>query len=112
MKRLIFDVSTLRRWRTSRHSLVRRAKNRFYRLEFSAKCAVDGYWWVDFFDKDGVQLPDVNSRLYASEDWMSYNVIVPAHPAAAFGQIAFVAKKGAFAKDVTIRRASVAAANS
>ena len=107
MKRLIFDVSTLRRWRTSRHSLVRRAKNRFYRLEFSAKCAVDGYWWVDFFDKDGVQLPDVNSRLYASEDWMSYNVIVPAHPAAAFGQIAFVAKKGAFAKDVTIRRASV-----
>lgn len=82
-------------------------KNRFYRLEFSAKCAVDGYWWVDFFDKDGIQLPDVNSRLYASEDWMSYDVIVPAHPAAAFGQIAFVAKKGAFAKDVTIRRASV-----
>ena len=28
-------------------------KNRFYRLTFSAKCPVDGYWWVDFFDAEG-----------------------------------------------------------
>ena len=72
-------------------------KNRFYRLEFSAKCPVDGYWWVDFFDKDGIQLPDVNSRLYASEEWMPYDVVVPAHPAAVFGQIAVVARTGALA---------------
>jgi len=82
-------------------------RNCFYRLTFEAKCPVDGYWWVDFFDKDGNPLPDVNSRLYASEDWMTYDVMVPAHPAAAFGQIAFVTKKGAQAKDVSIRRATV-----
>ena len=83
-------------------------KNRFYRLTFSAKCPVDGYWWVDFFDKDGVQLPDVNSRLYASDDWTPYDVMVPARPDAAFAQIAFVTKKGAQAKDVSIRQATVA----
>ncbi len=85
-------------------------RNCFYRLKFSAKCSVDGYWWVDFFDKDGRQLPDVNSRLYASEDWKPYDVMVPAHPAAAFGQIAFVSKKGAQARDVSMRRATVAEA--
>lgn len=82
-------------------------RNCFYRLTFSAKCPVAGFWWVDFFDKDGKQLPDVNSRLYASADWKPYEVMVPAHPAAAFGQIAFVTKKGAQAKDVSFRRAAV-----
>ncbi|MBQ3746669.1 MAG: SGNH/GDSL hydrolase family protein [Kiritimatiellae bacterium] len=85
-------------------------KNRFYRLTFSAKCPVDGYWWVDFFDAEGNQLPDVNSRLYASDDWTPYDVMVPARPDAAFAQIAFVTKKGAQAKDVSMRQASVAAA--
>ena len=85
-------------------------KNNFYRLKFSAKNPVDGYWWVDFFDKDGNQLPDVNSRLYASEDWQPYDVMVPARPDAVFGQIAFVTKKGALARDVTFRHASVAEA--
>jgi len=83
-------------------------KNRFYRLTFSAKCPVDGYWWVDFFDADGNPLPDVNSRLYASDDWTPYDVMVPARPDAAFAQIAFVTKKGAQAKDVSIRQATVA----
>ena len=85
-------------------------KNRFYRLTFSAKCPVDGYWWVDFFDAEGNQLPDVNSRLYASDDWTPYDVMVPARPDAAFAQIAFVTKKGAQAKDVSIRQATVAEA--
>ena len=85
-------------------------KNRFYRLTFSAKCPVDGYWWVDFFDADGNPLPDVNSRLYASDDWTPYDVMVPARPDAAFAQIAFVTKKGAQAKDVSIRQATVAEA--
>ena len=85
-------------------------KNRFYRLTFSAKCPVDGYWWVDFFDAEGNQLPDVNSRLYASDDWTPYDVMVPARPDAAFAQIAFVTKKGAQAKDVSMRQASVAEA--
>lgn len=74
-------------------SLERKNKNdihdNFYRLTFSAKCPVDGYWWVDFFDKDGVQLPDVNSRLYASDDWTSYDVMIPARPDAAFAQKAW-----------------------
>ena len=85
-------------------------KNSFYRLTFSAKCPVDGYWWVDFFDKDGNMLPDVNSRLHASGEWKTYEVIVPAHPAAAFGQVAFVTKKGARAKDVSFRRVTVSEA--
>ena len=85
-------------------------RNGFYRLSFSAKCPVDGYWWVDFFDAKGELLPDVNSRLYASDDWRRYDVIVPAHPAAVEGQIAFVTKKGAQAKDVSIRRVPAAEA--
>lgn len=85
-------------------------RNSFYRLTFSAKCPVDGYWWVDFFDAKGELLPDVNSRLYASDDWRRYDVIVPAHPAAVEGQIAFVTTKGAQAKDVSIRRVTAAEA--
>ena len=81
-------------------------KNRFYRLTFDAKCAVDGYWWVDFFDATGRTLPDVNSRLYSSKTWKSYDVVVPAHPSAESAQIAFVTRVGACARDVHLSRIS------
>ena len=82
-------------------------ENGYYRLDFSAKSDVDGYWWVDFYDKDGNLLPDVNSRLYASKDWRAYDVMVPAHPFATEAVVAFVSEKGAHVKDVTLRRADV-----
>ena len=82
-------------------------ENAYYRLTFSAKGETDGYWWVDLYDRDGNLLPDVNSRLYASEDWRAYDVMVPAGPKAVEAVIAFVSAKGAFARDVTMRRASV-----
>ena len=82
-------------------------ENAWYQLNFSAKSDVDGYWWVDSFDKDGNMLPDVNSRLYASKDWQGYDVVVPVRPEAVSAQVAFVSKKGAFVKDVTMRRLSV-----
>ena len=81
-------------------------ENAWYSLTFTAKSEVDGYWWVDFFDKDGNLLPDVNSRLYASADWQPYDGVVPTRPEAVSAQVAFVSKKGAFAKDVTMRRIS------
>lgn len=82
-------------------------ENAYYRLTFSAKSEADGYWWVDLFDKDGNLLPDVNSRLYASKDWLDSEVMVPASPAAASASIAFISRKGAYVKDVTMRRVSV-----
>ena len=81
-------------------------ENAWYSLVFDARSETDGYWWVDFFDRDGNLLPDVNSRLYASADWRSYDVVVPSRPEAMSAQIAFVSKKGSFAKDVTMRRIS------
>ena len=81
-------------------------KNRFYRLKFDAKCSVDGYWWVDFFDAEGRTLPDVNSRLYSSKTWKSYDVVVPAHPSAVFAQIALVTQVGACARNVHFSRIS------
>lgn len=81
-------------------------ENAWYSLSFSAKSDIDGYWWVDFYDKDGNSLPDVNSRLYANGDWQAYDVVVPTRPEAVTAQIAFVSKKGAFAKDVKMRRIS------
>lgn len=85
-------------------------KNAYYRMTFTAKSGVDGYWWVDLYDKDGNLLPDVNSRLYASEDWMNYDVMVPVHPYATEMVVAFVSKNGAYVKDVTVRKASVSEA--
>ena len=79
-------------------------ENAWYSLSFSAKSGTDGYWWVDFYDKNGAPLPDVNSRLYASYDWQAYDVVVPTRPEAVTAQIAFVSKKGAFARDVKMRR--------
>lgn len=79
-------------------------ENAWYLLSFCAKSETDGYWWVDFYDKDGKPLPDVNSRLYASCDWQVYDVVVPTRPEAVTAQIAFVSRKGAFARDVKMRR--------
>lgn len=79
-------------------------ENAWYSLSFSAKSEEDGYWWVDFFDKEGKPLPDVNSRLYANRDWQAYDVVVPTRPEAVTAQIAFVSKKGVFAKDVKMLR--------
>ena len=82
-------------------------ENRYLRFTFSSKSAVDGYWWVDYKDKDGRLMSDVNSRLYASEDWKSNDIIVPVHPGAVEAQIALITRKGAYAKDVTVRAATL-----
>ena len=52
----------------------------WYELTFRAKCADDGFWWVDVYDAAGAELPDMNSRLYASENWKWYSVVVAAQP--------------------------------
>jgi hypothetical protein len=85
-------------------------RNGYYRLEFSAKSDIDGYWWVDLYDQHGNLLPDINSRLYASDDWKVYEIMVPTHPLAVEGQIAFISKQGALVKDVTMRRATLSEA--
>lgn len=79
-------------------------ENAWYKLTFSAKSETDGYWWVDFYDADGVNLNDVNSRLYASQDWRDYEVMVPDVADATDAGLAFISKKGAYVKDVTMER--------
>jgi len=76
----------------------------YYQLMFDAKSATNGYWWVDFFDKDGNLLPDVNSGLYASADYRPYRVMVPVCSDAASAQIAFVSRKGVSVRDVSMIR--------
>ena len=75
-------------------------ENAWYMFSFDAKCAVDGYWWVDVFGADGKPLPDMNSRLYASDDWKHYDVVVSVQPGAVAAQLAFVTTKGVGVKDV------------
>ena len=82
----------------------------YYKLSFDAKAEVQGYWWIDLFDEKGEMLPDINSAVYASSDWRHYDELFTVDPRAAQVQIAFVAKKGVFAKDVVLTRVSVAEA--
>ncbi|MBO7721021.1 MAG: DUF4965 domain-containing protein [Kiritimatiellae bacterium] len=80
----------------------------FYQLTYTSKSRSDGYWWCDFFDRDGKLLPDINSRLYLDNDWKTYTVQFPCDPRAVKGQLAFVSSKGCTVKDVSLRRVSVA----
>ena len=82
-------------------------ENAWYEFSFEAKSPVDGYWWVDVFGIDGEALPDMNSRLYASEEWRSYKVVVSVQYAAVEAQLAFVTTKGVMVRDVVFRRVSV-----
>ena len=79
-------------------------KNAFYHLIFTAKAAVQGYWWVDFFDRAGKPLPDINSALYASEQEIPYDVVVCADPRAAFAEISFVTKKGVAVRNIKMEQ--------
>ncbi len=79
-------------------------KNAFYRLTFTAKAAVQGYWWVDFFDPAGNPLPDINSALYASGQEIPYDVVVCADSRAAFAEISFVTKKGVAVRDIKMEQ--------
>ena len=76
----------------------------WYELTFLAKCAADGFWWVDVYDAKGDPMPDMNSRLYASRDWKWYSVVVAAQPGTVAAKLAFVTTKGIQAKDVAFRR--------
>ena len=79
----------------------------FYQLTYTAKSKNDGYWWVDFFDKDDQPLPDINSRLYASGNWQTCVVQFPADPRAVKGQLAFISSNGCAVQDVSLRRVSI-----
>lgn len=79
-------------------------ENAFYRLTFTAKATVRGYWWVDFFDKDGNSLPDINSALYASDQEIPYEVVVFTDSRAAFAEISFVTRKGVEVHDIRMER--------
>lgn len=81
----------------------------YYRLTFDAKSPVDGYWWVDFYDREDTLLPDVNSRLYASGGFIPYDVVVPACPEAVTAVVKFSLKKPNVAqvRDLKMRRISV-----
>ena len=81
----------------------------YYRLTFDAKSPVDGYWWVDFYDREDALLPDVNSRLYASGGFIPYDVVVPACPEAVTAVVKFSLKKPNVAqvRDLKMRRISV-----
>ena len=77
---------------------------KYCKMTFKAKAEVDGLWWVDLFDEKGNLLPDMNSRLYQSEEWKEYSVVVPVIRYAKSAQLAFVSKKGVSVKDVTFTK--------
>ena len=76
----------------------------FYLLSFSSQAAVQGYWWVDFFDKDGNPLPDINSAFYPSEQPMVQDAVLFATPEAVTATIAFVFKSGITVRDVQLKK--------
>lgn len=102
-----FYASKGGRFESPRFALGKKpGENAWFRLTFSAKSEADGFWWVDFFDGDGANVNDVNSRLYASEEWRDYEVMVPDMPSAETATIAFVARKGVSVRDVRMSRAT------
>ena len=85
-------------------------ENAWYEFSFQAKSSVEGFWWVDVFDAKGAPLPDMNSRLYVSDDWRPYKVVVSMQCGTKQAQLAFVTTKGVSVRDVSFRRISVKAA--
>ena len=91
------------RIRSPRFSLNKpESKAAFYHLTFTAQAAVQGYWWVDFYDKDGKMLPDINSALYASEEEMRQDGVFLADPRSVTAEISFVTKKGVSVRDIRL----------
>lgn len=92
-------------------------KTAYYTLSFKAKVK-DGrfnYWWMDFFDKDGNVLADVNSKLYQSDDWREYEELFQAESKAVKMLPAFcLSKQGPYVKkcgvgefkDIVLKRVS------
>ena len=81
-------------------------ENAWYAFSFESMALEDGYWWVDVFGKDGKALPDMNSRLYASDDWQRHEIVVSVQPGAVAAQLAFVTTKGVRVRNVSSRRLS------
>lgn len=79
-------------------------KNAFYRLKFTGKAPVQGYWWVDFYDSTETILPDINSALYATEKDVSYDVVIFTDPRAVFADISFVTSCGASVHDIRMEQ--------
>lgn len=90
----------------------------YYMVSFKAK--VKGgrfnYWWMDFFDRAGNVLADVNSKLYQSEEWRDYEELFQAVPEAVAMQNAYcVSAKSKYCettghadiRDVRLRRVGV-----
>ena len=99
------------RIRSPRFSLNKTAgKAAFFLLTFTARAAIQGYWWVDFYDKSGNMLPDINSALYASEKEMPFDVVLFADPRAVFAEISFVTKEGVAVRDIRMEQIDPAAA--
>ncbi len=82
----------------------------FFRLTFTAQAAVQGYWWVDFYDRDGKPLADINSALYASDKAVRQDEVFFADPRAVRAEISFVTKKGVAVRDIRLERISPAEA--
>lgn len=85
----------------------REGENAYYMLTFEARGAEDGYWWVDWFDREGKMLPDVNSQVEKSAEWRAYRVVAPAGPEAVRAKLAFVSKSGVEVRNVSMRRIGV-----
>lgn len=69
----------------------REGESAYYSVSFRAKVAGGrfNYWWMDFFDRDGNTLADVNSKLYQSDGWRDYEELFQAVPAAVTMQNAY-----------------------
>ncbi len=82
----------------------KQGQHSFYRLRFQSKSPEQCYWWVDLFDKDGNALPDINSAVYPSKDFVPNEVIFYAAENVASVQVAFLSKKGVQIRDIELAR--------
>lgn len=82
----------------------------YYRLTFTARSAEHCYWWLDYFDKDGLLIPDNNSKVYPGPEFRDYDEMVYVPGEARSAQIAFVSKGKVEARNVRFATATAAEA--
>ncbi len=77
--------------------------NNYYELTFRAKTNEQCYWWVDYFDAAGQNMPDCNSAVYPGES-RDYRQVFVTPPRAAAIQLSFLSQAGVEVSDLAVRQ--------
>nr|HPN85385.1 hypothetical protein [Victivallales bacterium] len=74
----------------------------YYKLTFSASSEMRCFWWLDFFDSDGKNLPDCNSLVKESGQMVAYEEFFYVSGLVKKAQVAFVSKDKIRVRDIRI----------